>query len=63
MNSGKTPHFRLQPRIRRRTPLLDVAIAVVLGGVSGVGMPPGIETPAPAADAPASTSSTSSPEA
>ncbi|EQC40174.1 hypothetical protein SDRG_02823 [Saprolegnia diclina VS20] len=67
MNSGKTPHFRLQPRIRRRTPLLDVAIAVVLGGVSGVyifndtlrkvGMPPGIETPAPAADAPAATSS------
>ncbi|OQS02286.1 hypothetical protein THRCLA_21456 [Thraustotheca clavata] len=36
MNTGKQPHFRLQPRIRRRTPLLDVAMAVIIGGVSGV---------------------------
>ncbi|OQR92394.1 hypothetical protein ACHHYP_03743 [Achlya hypogyna] len=70
MNSDKQPHFRLQPRIRRRTPLLDVAIAVILGGVSGVyifndtlrkvGMPPGIEAQAPtnAAEAQPATTTT-----
>ncbi|GLE01454.1 hypothetical protein PINS_up010284 [Pythium insidiosum] len=26
----------LRPRVRRTTPLLDIALAVVLGGVSGV---------------------------
>ncbi|ETV72819.1 hypothetical protein H257_12177 [Aphanomyces astaci] len=51
MNSK--PGYSLRPRFRRRTPLLDVAFAVLVGGISGVyifndtlrkvGMPPSID--------------------
>ncbi|CAK4070002.1 unnamed protein product [Aphanomyces euteiches] len=45
--------YSLRPRLRRRTPLLDISISVILGAISGVyifndtlrkvGMPPSIE--------------------
>jgi hypothetical protein len=33
---NKPPYFRLQPRLRRRAQFLDIAMAIVVGGISGV---------------------------
>ncbi|TMW61574.1 hypothetical protein Poli38472_012765 [Pythium oligandrum] len=33
---GKKEGVYLRPRVRRTTPLMDIALAVILGGVSGV---------------------------
>lgn len=36
MFGRKKPGYYLRPRVRRTTPLMDVALAVIAGAVSGV---------------------------